>query len=282
MTHDVTDKPRVAAPGDAFGFGRNWQDYVAEHLTPERERIARESVRGLVGDDIAGRSFLDIGSGSGLFSLAAHDLGATPIVSIDVDPDSVASTRALRERAGAPEAWTVRAGSILDDALVAELESADVVYSWGVLHHTGEMWKAIRNAASLVKPGGLFVIAIYNRADGARVFKSELWVKLKRFYNRVPRPVQAGMEGGYRASFALRKLLRGKNPVAWEREYQRERGMAIKTDIRDWLGGYPYEFASADEIVRFCEGELGFSTRKVNRVPDKDTANNEFVFERPA
>lgn len=282
MTHETTDRPRVAAPDDAFGFGRNWQQYVDEHLTPERIRIARDSVEQLVGIDLSGRYFLDIGSGSGLFSLAAHELGAGRIVSIDVDPDSVASTRNLRGRAGAPATWTVRPGSILDRELVAELEPADVVYSWGVLHHTGDMWTAIGNAARLVKPGGLFVIAIYNRADGARVFNSERWLQIKRLYNRAPRPVQSAMAAGYRGSFAARKLLKGQNPAAFEREYQRERGMAFKTDIVDWLGGYPYEYASTDEIVRFCEGDLGLKVRKVNRVNDNDTANNEFVFERPA
>jgi SAM-dependent methyltransferase len=282
MTHQTTDKPRMAAPDDAFGFGRNWQRYVDEHLTPERIKIARESVEGLVGLDLTGKYFMDVGSGSGLFSLAAYELGAGRIVSIDVDPDSVASTRNLRERAGSPETWTVTPGSILDSQLMDELEPADVVYSWGVLHHTGDMWTAIRNAAGLVAAGGLFAIAIYNRADGARVFNSERWLAIKRFYNRAPRPVQAAMAAGYRGSFAARKLLKGESPVAFERDYQRERGMAFKTDIVDWLGGYPYEYASSDEIVRFCEDDLGFKVRKVNRVSDNDTANNEFVFERPA
>lgn len=280
MTHETSDKPRVSAPDDAFGFGRNWQTYVAEHLTPEAERIARDSLIELVGD-IAGKSILDIGSGSGLFSLGAYKLGAARIVSIDVDPDSVASTRHLRERAGAPDLWTVQPGSILDDELVGELKPADIVYSWGVLHHTGDMWKAIRNAAKLVRPGGQFVIAIYNRADGARFFNSERWQTIKRFYNHSPRPVQVGMELGYRGQFAARKLLKRRNPLAFSRDYKRTRGMALKTDMIDWLGGYPYEFASTDEIIRFCEAELGFTTVRVNALTGRGTGNNEFVFERP-
>jgi 2-polyprenyl-3-methyl-5-hydroxy-6-metoxy-1,4-benzoquinol methylase len=281
MTHETTDKPRVSAPDDAFGFGRNWQEYVAEHLTPEREQIARDSLVNLVGDDIAGKSFLDIGSGSGLFSLAAHSLGAASIVSIDVDPDSVASTRHLRERAGSPDSWTVRPGSILDDELVAELEPAQIVYSWGVLHHTGDMWKAIRNAGKLVAPGGRFVIAIYNDAHAKRFLDSHRWVKIKRFYNGSSKPVKSAMEVGYRAWFWANELRKRKNPIAWEREYRRQRGMAFKTDVIDWLGGYPYEFSSAERLVEFCEGELGFRTVKVNRVSDTNLANHELVFERP-
>jgi 2-polyprenyl-6-hydroxyphenyl methylase/3-demethylubiquinone-9 3-methyltransferase len=282
MTQETTDKPRVAAPDDAFRFGRNWQTYVAEHLTPQRERIARESLQKLAGDDLTGRTFLDIGSGSGLFSLGAHSIGAERVVSVDVDPDSVASTRHLRERAGSPDSWTVLPGSVLDDEFVAGLDPADVVYSWGVLHHTGDMWKAIRNAAKPVKPGGRLVIAIYNKVEVNRVFTSRRWVGIKRFYNHAPRPVRAAMELGYRGQFAARKLLKGTSPRAFNRAYEAERGMAVRTDLIDWLGGYPYEYATCEEIVAFCEAELAMQTITVNRVPDNDFANNEFVFERPA
>ena len=276
----MTTEPRVAAPDDAFRFGRNWQEYVAEHLNPERERIARDSVADLVGVDLNGKTFLDIGSGSGLFSLAAHALGAARIVSVDVDPDSVASTRHLRESAGAPDNWTVIAGSILDPQLVDELEPADVVYSWGVLHHTGDMWPAIANAAKLVKPGGRFVIAIYNDARGARFFDSRRWLAIKRLYGRLPRAGKTAMESGYRGYFWANKLRQGINPRRWEADYRRTRGMAFKTDVADWLGGYPYEYASADEIVRYCKQTCELRSVEVRPVPDNDTANNEFVFER--
>jgi hypothetical protein len=56
--------------------------------------------------------------------------------------------------------------------------------------------------------------------------------------------------------------------------------MALRTDLIDWLGGYPYEFATVAEIVRFCEDELGLSTRKVVELLPLETGNNEFVFER--
>jgi SAM-dependent methyltransferase len=281
MSND-TAQPRVAAPADAFGFGRNWQRYVAEHLTPERERIARDSVTDLVGTSLEGRTFLDIGSGSGLFSLAAHKLGAERVVSVDVDPDSVASTLHLRESAGAPASWTVITGSILDARLVDELEPADVVYSWGVLHHTGDMWTALTNATKLVRPGGgRFVIAIYNDARGARFFDSRRWLTIKRFYGRLPDAGRTAMETGYRSYFWANKLRQGINPRTWERDYRRTRGMAFKTDVADWLGGYPYEYATTSEIVRYCEQNCGLRSVDVRKVADNDTANNEFVFERP-
>src|SRR2546421_3606687 len=169
----------IGPPSDAFRFGENWQRYVSEYLTPERERIAAESLASLIESDLSGKVFLDIGCGSGLFSLCAHRAGAREVISFDVDRDSVAATRSLHESVGAPESWRVIHGSILDEDLVESLPRADVVYSWGVLHHTGEMWLAIRNAAGLVAEGGLFCIAIYNRATGKFPSDSERWLPVK-------------------------------------------------------------------------------------------------------
>ena len=266
----------VAPPSDAFRFGRNWQRYLADYSNPERERVAAESLHGLLEMDLRGKTFLDIGCGSGLFSLCAHKAGARQVVSLDVDPDSVAATASLREREGAPEDWRVLHGSILDDAFVASLEQADVVYSWGVLHHTGDMNKAIANAAGLVADGGTFAIAIYNRVTG-RFLDSERWLRIKRAYNHSPRAVQAAMEWAYTLYFGLDELRSRKNPFRTAREYKSNRGMALRTDLIDWLGGYPYEFATVDELVRLCE-PMGLRPRKVVELSTMDTGNHELVF----
>jgi 2-polyprenyl-3-methyl-5-hydroxy-6-metoxy-1,4-benzoquinol methylase len=265
----------------AFGFGRNWQRYVKKHLTPQRERIAADSVKRLVGD-VSGKTFFDVGSGSGLFSLAALRLGAARVVSFDVDKDSVASTSYLREREGAPERWVVRHGSVLDASFLEELGTADVVYSWGVLHHTGSMWRAIRNAAQLTAPGGTFAISIYN--DGrTRLLTSERWLGIKRLYNRAPRPMQVAMEGAYLGYFFQSELRHAeRNPLTTIREYRANRGMAFLTDVTDWLGGYPYEYATVDQITGFCETDCGLETIEVYPDDPNGFSTNEFVFRRPA
>lgn len=277
----MTTRPTSHPPVRAFRFGRNWERYVSKHLTPERERIATRSLQDLLSIPLDGKSFLDIGSGSGLFSLAAHRLGAAPLVSVDVDPESVESTGRLRESVGRPSTWRVVAGSILDDELVTGLAPADIVYSWGVLHHTGDMIAAIRNAARLVRPGGLFCIAIYNDPTGG-VLTSSRWLQVKRLYNRLPRVLQVVAELAFEAAWVAYELRRGRNPVRAAREYKRSRGMARRIDLIDWLGGYPYEFAKPEAIIRLCEEKCGMRTLKVLRVPCSGTGNNQFVFERVA
>jgi SAM-dependent methyltransferase len=273
----ATDQ-QPAPPPDAFRFGRNWQRYLDSYLDPQRERIAAESLHDLVGD-VRDKTFVDVGCGSGLFSLCAYRDGAKQVLSFDVDPDSVAATRTLHERMGSPENWQVLHGSVLDSDFVAGIEPADVVYSWGVLHHTGDMYTAISNAASLTSLGGVFAIAIYNRVTG-RWLDSERWWRIKRAYNHAPRLGQWAMELGYAGYWLLRCAKHRRSPLRELREYRRLRGMALWTDMVDWLGGFPYEFATSDEIIAYCTRSCGMECRKLKPLPHNDNGNNEFVFER--
>jgi 2-polyprenyl-6-hydroxyphenyl methylase/3-demethylubiquinone-9 3-methyltransferase len=270
----------MSAPAGAFPFGRNWQRYVDRYLDPERIAIAEQSLRDVIGEDLAGKTFVDVGCGSGLFSLGAHRAGAI-VVSFDVDPDSVAACRELRRRAGDPETWTVVEGSILDEEFVDRLPRGDVVYSWGVLHHTGNMYAAVREAARLVSPGGIFVIALYNRATG-RFLDSDRWWRIKRRYNRSNRVTQRLMEVTFFGYWTATQVAARNNPVRIAREYKGRRGMALKTDLVDWLGGYPYEYATAGEVVDFCRDRLGLEPVAVRANPPTGTGNNQFVFRREA
>jgi 2-polyprenyl-6-hydroxyphenyl methylase/3-demethylubiquinone-9 3-methyltransferase len=155
-------------PDESFAFGKNWRAFVEKHLTAERVEEARQSLLKFAkGYDFSGKTFLDIGCGSGLFSLCAHRLGAQ-VTSFDVDKDSVGCCEYLHELEARPASWRITHGSVLDETFLATLGKFDFVYSWGVLHHTGDLWRAIGNAAGLVKDGGSFYIAIYNKADGLR------------------------------------------------------------------------------------------------------------------
>lgn len=269
-----------------YDFGSNWWTYVDRHLTDERIREAEKSLQAFLRmDDLKGRSFLDIGCGSGLFSLAAHRLGAATVTSVDINPNSVRCCRELHERAGAPATWTIARGSILDAEFVEGIAPADIVYSWGVLHHTGDMRAAIRNAAGRVVPGGLFYIAIYNsvssvgiHSDG-RIGSSAFWEREKRWYVSSPPLVQRTVDSMAAAGMVVTALLRLRDPVRMIRDHKSLRGMSFMVDIRDWLGGYPYEHATVAEIFELVHHELGLELRNLNST--NSLMNNEFLFERP-
>lgn len=153
----------AAAAALRFPFGRNWRRFL-EVVDKGRVEIAARSLEEMLGRGaVEGRSFLDVGAGSGLFSLAALRLGAARVHSFDFDDDAVACARALKDRfAPDAERWTIERGDILRADYISALGCWDVVYAWGVLHHTGQMWSAIDNAARLVEDGGALFLALYN------------------------------------------------------------------------------------------------------------------------
>lgn len=119
----------------------------------------------------------------GLFSVTARRPGAS-VHSFDYDPHSVACRAELRRRYfPADDLWKVEEASALDTAYVRSLGEFDIVYSWGVLHHTGRMWNALENASLPVAPGGKLFIAIYNDTGG----QSARWKWIKKTYNDLPR-----------------------------------------------------------------------------------------------
>ena len=261
-----------------FAFGRNWASFL-RLLDEERICAAEASLRSLVGrDDLSGLRFLDIGSGRGLFSLAARRLGAR-VHSFDYDTDSVECTRALRQRYFSSDAdWVVQQGSVLDQGFVASLGTHDVVYSWGVLHHTGALWSAVARAMSTVQPGGSLIIAIYNYQP----VLTPIWRVVKRTYVALPAPFQLLMAWSFTLGFgtrtALADLVRGRNPFGRLRRTNR-RGMSFSHDVVDWIGGWPFEAARPDDVTRFV-AERGFTVREV-RVVGGRLGCNEFVFQRP-
>lgn len=264
-------------PADTFAFGENWRRFL-EHVGEEQRAEARRSLEEWFGPDgLRGRSFLDIGCGSGLFSLAAWDLGARPVTSFDVDRDSVACCQHWHSKRGAPAEWTVRQASVLDEEVVRSLPAHEIVYSWGVLHHTGDMRRAIEQATSLVAPQGRFLIAIYNRKRGPG--GSKFWRPLKRAYVRGPAPLRWVLEWSYLCYRYQSMLLRGKNPWRYARRYRERRGMRWRTDMVDWIGGWPYEFGTVAEIhemVRQACPELWLE--RVEGV--RGIGNNTFSFRR--
>ncbi len=262
-----------------FRFGENWGRFLGM-LDDERIAAAERSLTEMLEvPDLRGRSFLDVGSGSGLFSLAAKRLGARQVRSFDYDLNSVACTRELKRRFFPDDsAWTIEQGSVLDEAYVGSLGTYDVVYSWGVLHHTGDMWRALENAIELVGPGGRLSIAIYNDQGPT----SRWWLRVKRFYNRSPGIIRAGLlliVGAYFAGLGvLRRMTRGQNPVASRGEWKTDRGMSRWHDLVDWVGGYPFEVAKPEDVFEFCRTR-GFALRRLKTVGG-ELGNNQFVFVR--
>lgn len=257
----------------SFSFGRNWKNY-SRLVSQTSIELAAKSLRRLFHkSQFSGLTFLDIGCGSGLFSLAARSLNAAKVVSIDYCSHSVECTQSLIQKfkgVGSEENENVVVqASVLDTKKMHSLGQFDLVYSWGVLHHTGNMWKAIENAACCTKGGGLFSIAIYNECGLA-----PFWLKVKRAYNKSPAVIKWLMNVGLYSVVLLAKLGKGQNPFR-----RNERAMTAWYDVVDWLGGLPYEWASQEAIISFVT-QLGFSLEGIWPVQGFSHGCNEFTFRR--
>ena len=264
----ATSQEEIAA-GERFAFGENWRRFLSV-LDEDRIVRAENSLRGMLEvSDLHGKTFLDIGCGSGLFSLAARRLGAR-VHCFDFDPQSVACAQELRRRYFPEDPdWRIEQGSALDGGYLAGLGSFDVVYSWGVLHHTGSMWQALGNAADRVAPPGKLFIAIYN--DQGQI--SNRWRAIKRAYNQLPDGLRFLVAVPVLVHLywrrTLKDFLRGRPFETWRNE-GKERGMSAWRDLIDWVGGYPFEVAKPEAILEFylrrgftltrlttCGGSLG-------------------------
>jgi 2-polyprenyl-6-hydroxyphenyl methylase/3-demethylubiquinone-9 3-methyltransferase len=250
-----------------FEFGKNWASF-SRQLDEKRIEEAMRSLESLFGREaVKGKSFLDVGCGSGLFSIAAARLGANKVVGLDIDPVSVSTSREnTRKWLGADSTQvSFQQSSALDIEQMDALGKFDAVYSWGVLHHTGNMALALRNVARRVHHGGMLMIAIYNKH-----WSSPLWRIIKWFYNKLGGFWQRILVAVFTPIiFVAKFLVTFKNPL------KMARGMDFKHNITDWVGGYPYEYASVAEMKHSLE-QYGFSVLSVRKavVP---TGCNEYA-----
>lgn len=261
-----------------FEFGKNWKNFL-ESLDENRIKEAEYSLKNALGaSNLKGQTFLDIGSGSGLFSLAAKNLGAA-VHSFDYDKNSVSCTQYLKEKF-APDAkdWIVEQGSILDKKYLKNLPKADVIYSWGVLHHTGNMYQAFENVSELVKPKGYLFISIYNDQGNT----SKIWTWIKKTYNKAGPIMKWSLL--IICLFRLwvlrciKDLLQTGNPLKTWLEYKKNRGMSAYYDVVDWVGGYPFEVAKPEEVFEFFKNK-GFKLIHLKTCAG-GIGCNEFVFQK--
>jgi 2-polyprenyl-3-methyl-5-hydroxy-6-metoxy-1,4-benzoquinol methylase len=262
-------------PAMRYEFGKNWARFAKRSLSQERVDIAKTHLLSMLQrDNLYGLDFLDIGCGSGIHSLAAYQAGARRIHSFDYDPDSVETTKLMWRHAGEPANWKVERGDVLDDAYIASLGQWNLVYSWGVLHHTGDVWRAIDNVQNTVMDGGLLYIALYS-ADVQT--DPEFWLRMKKQYNEAGSLERSKMEWWYIWNFVMNRNPARIPYLAFRIVRHRlTRGMSFFADIRDWLGGWPMEFVRDQDVIDHMEKQRGFKLSNIKT----GEACSEFVFER--
>ena len=257
-----------------FQFGKNWLAYLAEGASPRSMAVASESLgKAFGGNLVAGRSFLDVGSGSGIFSLAAYEAGLK-VTSFDYDLNSVAATEIVSS-----ERWKVLKGDLLSSEFLLQLSRFDYVYCWGVAHHTGDLWKALENLTTLVAESGTVVVAIYNDQGKPSI----RWKAVKRAYVKHVWLRPFLITGAFIRLWGVKILmdaLKGKPRLRWRSANNDQRGMTAWHDLKDWVGGYPFEVAKPEEVFEFFS-KRGFVLRHLKTCAG-GIGCNEYRFVRNA
>lgn len=266
----------TSTDGNRYEFGKNWTRFVKKAVNAERVEIAKKHLLAFIKrDDLKGLDFLDIGCGSGIHSLAAYQAGAGRIHSFDYDADSVNAASLIRRGSSGPASWTIEQGDILDDGYVASLGRWNFVYSWGVLHHTGDVWRAVENASKTVADDGLLYIALYSEDVQT---DPQFWLELKQKYNRASPIGRLKLEWWYIWTYLMGRNLRYfPDLLRHIVRYRLSRGMSQFADIRDWLGGWPMQFTRDADVIKFLE-ERGFSLTNIKT----GEACSEFLFRKSA
>lgn len=235
-----------------FAFGKNWADY-AKKISEQQIDEAEKGLERLLGREaIRDRRFSDIGCGSGIHTLAALRLGASEALAVDIDPDSVATTQAVLKRWAPDMNWHTQTISVFD-INPKDIGTFDIVYTWGVLHHTGDMKRAISCAAEMTKEGGLFAFALYRRT-----LFDLFWRWEKRWYASASPKSQALARNLYIALVRVGLWTKGRSFQEYVTSYSQNRGMVYENDVHDWLGGWPYETISPSEVEKVMH-QLGFT-----------------------
>lgn len=253
-----------------FSFGKNWQNYsklIDQKLISFSQQDIEEWVEKT---NMKNQRIIDIGCGSGIHSLVFYQEGARELLSFDYDIYSVETTKKLSTQVGNPKNWKIVQGSILDKQFIKDLGKFNLVYSWGVLHHTGALWQAIENALLLVETNGYFFVSIYTKGDN---YPNHL--ALKQRYNQASPLGKKFLEYRYILGMMKGLLRHRKNPFNWNQT--KERGMNVYYDILDWLGGLPYEVASPTEVIEFCQ-KFGFKLIKMKELSEGGCS--QYLFQR--
>lgn len=274
----MNDSASLLDRSEHFDFGKNWASY-ADLITEPQVAAAVAELERLVGGRLDGKRFLDIGCGSGLHSLAALRLGATEVIGVDLDSDSVATSRRVLEKMAPGQHWRMTEKSVF---LLSpdEFGTFDVVYSWGVLHHTGDMYGALRAAATMVAPGGIFVFALYRATRLCWAWKIE-----KRWYAKASQRAQRLAQSSFIGLFKLGCLVTGRSFSRYTSDYTKQRGMDFHHDVHDWMGGWPYESISPAQTESFMT-ELRLQkvrafAEQTRRIGFFGSGCDEYVYARP-
>ena len=234
----------------------HWTEYplelqgVIQHLTE------------LFPEGVKGKKVLDAGSGSGMVSIAFAVMGAS-VTGVDITSKCIENGR---KRA---KAFGVECRFVQSDLTMLDLhEDFDIIYSWGVLHHTADAKASFFRLVEHLRPGGEIIIAVY-----LRTAFSSFWNFSRVFYQSSP----GFAKTAFRRSASV--LLNGYDAVRkalMKKERYMLRGTSNEELVNDWFGVPHRTFHTYTEVYEWFR-EKGLDYRLVNPATGRFKSTSNFV-----
>ena len=258
-------------PSGEFSFGQNWLNFVetqVDHKIIQSHAADIQKKYDTVNLSIKGKRVLDLGCGSGLSSFAFLTLGAASVTSVDIDPKSIEAARLMKQRFSSDSAMNIKGSWSIIESSVFDLSEGfdnlfDIVYSWGVLHHTGNMWEAIKRTRGFCNAHGILHLALYISG-----FKYSQHLEMKHYFKFLDRDQKINALFNY--------LSGGKQEISRDIFRFDDRGMNVFHDALDWLGGLPYEVC--DPAVLECYLNQNGFHRLYQDLPRADGGNFTCIY----
>jgi ubiquinone/menaquinone biosynthesis C-methylase UbiE len=162
-------------------YGKLWDKYETDEYIKEAYRIIESRFKNNEFDlsVLKGKTILDMGCGSGRYTIALTKTGAEKVYGIDLGKESIRKAALIAEKSGIRNI-EFDVGSVLD--LPYEDNLFDFIYSNGVLHHTENLEQGINELYRTLKPGGESFLYLY--ADGGIFWYSRK--KMPRVMKKIP------------------------------------------------------------------------------------------------
>jgi len=141
-------------------YGSFWDQFDCHVYVEEAVQILNQrfATTGLLDGLGANSTVLDAGCGSGRYTMALARSCPARVIGVDLGAASVGQARRIASDIGISNI-EFKVGDVL--ALPFEDESVDCVFSNGVLHHTGDTERGLRETYRILKPGGRAFLYLY-------------------------------------------------------------------------------------------------------------------------
>ena len=234
-----------------------WTEYIPEYEATEKHWSLFYGA-----DEVRGKTVLDAGCGTGIFSIIFANKGSAKVTGIDISEGSLSTARKLKEKFHLDNT-EFRKEDML--RLPFDDECFDIVWAWGTVHHTTAPYRAITELMRVLKGGGSILLAVYTRTK--LTFIHEI---IRKTLVRTPR-------GSWTFLSKMLALLLAPVVFLFKKREKSRKGEKLEELILDWYFVPIRHYYYPSEIRRYLE-KHGYSIENYLPASGRFNSTSNFIF----